>query len=178
MGYLQDKNCRQENKTEPEISHFSRNTGPKNPGRKKAPQAATQPVAADAWSSYVRAELPSMGLNPPSCTNQELSAVLIHLFLRMFGAEFCLQYTLASQLLIKTCCLRCATAPAIHLFPSLSSYSSHTVPCYRITDRFLLNMKVVAHCRKKNLCLYTNYSSAFLLTKSHFNPLSEIILHG
>lgn len=72
-----------------------------------------------------------------------------HTFLRMFGAEFCLQYTLASQLLIKTCCLRCATAPAIHLFPSLSSYSSHIAPCYRITDRFILNMKEL-HTVEKN----------------------------
>lgn len=95
----------------------------------------------------------------------------------MFGAEFCLQYTLASQLLIKTCCLRCATAPAIHLFPSLSSYSSHTVPRYRITDRFILNMKEL-HTVGKKLCLCINYSSAFLPTKSHFNALSEIIVRG
>lgn len=89
-----------------------------------------------------------------------------HVFIRMLGAEFWLRYTLASQLLIKTGCLWCATSPAIHLFTSLSFYSSHMVSCYRNTDGFILNVKKFHTVEK--LCLYINYSSACLLTERPF----------
>lgn len=87
-------------------------------------------------------------------------------FIRMLRAEFCLRYALASQLLIKTCCLWCATSPVIHLFTSLSFYASHIVSCYRNTGRFILNVKKLHTVEK--LCLYINYSSACLVTEKPF----------
>lgn len=149
---MQNKNGRRENKIEPNISNFSRNTGPKALEEKKS----TSSIHPSCGSTCL--ELLCQGRAPISVFKSSLlykhgAECCSHTFLRMSGAEFCLQYTLASQLLIKTCCLRCATALAIHLFPSLSSYSSHIAPRYRITDRFILNVNEL-HTVGKN-CVFT-----------------------
>lgn len=82
---------------------------------------------------------------------------------------------MASQFLIKTHCLRRATSPAIHLFTSLSFYSSHTVPCYRSTDRFISNMKKNAYCRKTLSLLQSTSLTEKLFSELHGGSLISFL---
>lgn len=102
--------------------NFTRNAGPKAQEEKKASLPAARPVGPRVPSTMN----PSPWVFKSFILYKYGAKFCSHVFIRMLRVEFCLRYTLASQLLIKTCCLWYAASPAIHLFTSFL-FISHSV---------------------------------------------------